>query len=74
MPIYDFTCSRCGDFEANRRIAERDDAMSCPSCGLSVTRVAIAAPSYRGGGASADSENLAGGYGMRHIGSCLCCR
>ncbi|HEY2020863.1 zinc ribbon domain-containing protein [Paraburkholderia sp.] len=73
MPIYDFTCTKCGDFEVTRRMSERNDALTCPSCGLSATRIAGGVPSY-GGATNADDDSSAGGYGMRHAGSCLCCR
>jgi putative FmdB family regulatory protein len=72
MPIYDFECAGCGRFEIARRIAERDDAAACPSCGESAARVIAGAPSL-GNGDPADSPS-AGGYGMRHMGSCACCR
>lgn len=33
MPLYDYKCTECGtNFEANRRIADRE-ASDCPHCG-----------------------------------------
>ena len=35
MPLYDYSCKKCGHtFEANRKISERDDTASliCPEC------------------------------------------
>jgi len=32
MPVYDFTCSDCGDFRALLTIVERNEPTSCPSC------------------------------------------
>ena len=40
MPIYDFTCERCGStFERTKSIAKRDDLdEQCSSCGGLLTR------------------------------------
>jgi putative FmdB family regulatory protein len=34
MPIYAYKCKSCGErFEAMRRMSDRDQDVSCPSCG-----------------------------------------
>jgi putative FmdB family regulatory protein len=32
MPLYDYRCDSCGEFEAWRAIAELNEPMHCPSC------------------------------------------
>lgn len=32
MPLYEFRCDRCGDFDAWRAIDDRDRVMYCPAC------------------------------------------
>lgn len=32
MPLYEYRCDRCGEFEAWRAIAELDASMHCPTC------------------------------------------
>jgi putative FmdB family regulatory protein len=32
MPLYEFRCDSCGEFEAWRTIAELSEPMQCPSC------------------------------------------
>lgn len=71
MPFYDYDCPSCGMFEASRRIAERDEALPCPSCGdLAPRHINTKAASV--GGADSDGDS-AGSYGMRHRGGCSCC-
>lgn len=75
MPVYDYECAECGAFETVRRIAERDDPVSCPRCGTSAERVRVGAPALLGsasGGSSGGASEGEGGYGMRHRG-CSCC-
>lgn len=38
MPIYEYTCQRCGDFEVMQRISE-DPLKKCPTCGAKVTKL-----------------------------------
>ena len=33
MPLYDFTCPRCGPFRAWLRMSEAEAATPCPECG-----------------------------------------
>lgn len=74
MPVYDYECADCGTFEANRRIAERDEPAACPRCGETSARVTIGAPSLgRGGNGGANVSEDSGSYGMRHRGGCACC-
>ncbi|WP_442861750.1 FmdB family zinc ribbon protein [Burkholderia sp. PAMC 26561] len=69
MPVYDYECPECGQFETARRIAERNDATACPQCGMTAQRVMVGAPSLSG-----ETPEPGGGYGMRHMGGCACCR
>ena len=39
MPLYEFSCNSCGQFEAWRTLAELDTPMSCPSCEATAKRV-----------------------------------
>jgi putative FmdB family regulatory protein len=39
MAAYDFSCQRCGDFEARRPMAEAEQPASCPRCGEPGRRV-----------------------------------
>ncbi|BAU64269.1 hypothetical protein STA3757_16400 [Stanieria sp. NIES-3757] len=32
MPLYEFRCSTCGEFEAFCAIAQREQPMPCPDC------------------------------------------
>ncbi len=32
MPLYDFACPTCGDFEEWRTMAESSDPVACPTC------------------------------------------
>ena len=38
MPIYEYSCKRCGDFEITQRISE-DPLKKCPTCGAKVTKL-----------------------------------
>ena len=44
MPIYDHACTSCGDFEAIRAMAQRDEPAACPDCGAAAPRVFVTAP------------------------------
>jgi putative FmdB family regulatory protein len=44
MPTYDYHCARCGDFDALRRIADRNAPAPCPHCGTTAQRVYTQAP------------------------------
>ncbi|MEB3355748.1 MAG: zinc ribbon domain-containing protein [Synechococcales bacterium] len=39
MPLYEFRCKACGDFEAWRRLAEIAVPMVCPTCSEVAVRV-----------------------------------
>lgn len=43
MPMYDYSCSSCGEFSALRPLSEYRDPMPCPTCGETAARV-ITAP------------------------------
>lgn len=38
MPIYEYACKKCGDFEATQRITEAA-LKKCPSCGSKVSKL-----------------------------------
>jgi putative FmdB family regulatory protein len=38
MPIYEYACRRCGDFEVTQRISE-EPLKQCPTCGAKVTKL-----------------------------------
>jgi putative FmdB family regulatory protein len=39
VPIYAFTCTRCGSFDVARRVAQAGEPASCPRCGAEARRV-----------------------------------
>ena len=39
MPLYEFSCDSCGNFEAWRTLAEIDKPMPCPQCEATTKRV-----------------------------------
>lgn len=45
MPTYEYQCDTCGQFDAIRAIARRNDPCNCPACGAPATRVILTAPS-----------------------------
>lgn len=44
MPLYDYKCYDCGNFEAWRKMAEVSNPINCPSCSVQAVRI-YAAPS-----------------------------
>lgn len=42
MPLYDYHCTRCGDFRAWRRMSEAGDPLDCPSCDGPAVRAMVA--------------------------------
>ena len=44
MPTYDYHCPACGDFDALRTMATRNDDVDCPDCGIAAPRVLASAP------------------------------
>lgn len=42
MPLYDYTCKDCGDFEVWRKMAELSIPLPCPDCESIATRLFIA--------------------------------
>lgn len=42
MPVYDYTCSHCGDFRLFRSIEERNHPTACPSCSTIGRRLILA--------------------------------
>ena len=43
MPLYNYTCGRCGDFRAWQPMTQAAEAGECPACGRPAPR-AVAAP------------------------------
>lgn len=39
MPLYEFACETCGDFEAWRVMAEATAPMPCPECQITAKRI-----------------------------------
>lgn len=44
MPTYDYACPDCGEFDALRRLSERNEPCACPDCGAAAQRVITQAP------------------------------
>lgn len=42
MPLYDYSCAKCGGFRAWRRMSEADDPEACPSCSEPAARSVVA--------------------------------
>ncbi|MEC5398101.1 FmdB family zinc ribbon protein [Uliginosibacterium sp. H1] len=45
MPLYDYQCQDCGQFEVMRRMADREAPVHCPQCGAAASRLLVA-PSF----------------------------
>lgn len=43
MPVYEFNCRSCGNFPHMASIAERDQPVRCPDCGVLARRM-VSAP------------------------------
>ncbi len=39
MPLYDYKCHACGDFEAWRRMVEVSEPINCPDCDSTAVRI-----------------------------------
>lgn len=64
MPLYEFRCEGCGrQFEAYKRLTERDDEEKCPSCGARSRRVGISL--FSAGGTGQASPKGSCGAGVR---------
>ncbi len=60
MPIYEYACKKCGEFEITQRITE-DPLKKCPSCGRRVTKlISQSAFHLKGGGWYATDYNKNG--------------
>ncbi|MGL4231727.1 MAG: FmdB family zinc ribbon protein [Casimicrobium sp.] len=44
MPVYDYVCASCGDFDALRSIAARNEPVACPHCTQPSPRTFAVAP------------------------------
>ena len=47
MPLYPYTCDKCGDFQDWRSMSACDQSAACPRCGA-LSRRAVAAPTILG--------------------------
>ncbi|MBI5505552.1 MAG: zinc ribbon domain-containing protein [Deltaproteobacteria bacterium] len=55
MPIYEYSCAKCGTFEVNQSISE-DPLKRCPQCRAKVTKLISASAFHlKGGGWYADA-------------------
>lgn len=55
MPIYEYSCGKCGTFEVNQSISE-DPLKRCPHCRAKVTKLISASAFHlKGGGWYADA-------------------
>lgn len=55
MPIYEYSCAKCGTFEVNQSISE-DPLKRCPECRSKVTKLISASAFHlKGGGWYADA-------------------
>jgi putative FmdB family regulatory protein len=48
MPIYEYECTECGGFSANRPMALYQEPADCPGCGEASPRVLLSAPAFAG--------------------------
>ncbi|MGL5078731.1 MAG: FmdB family zinc ribbon protein [Waterburya sp.] len=39
MPLYEYRCNPCGEFESWRSLAEYDAPMNCPECNQVATKI-----------------------------------
>lgn len=50
MPIYEYACKRCGNFEVSQRISE-EPLKKCPTCGSKVSKlISLSAFHLKGSG------------------------
>lgn len=85
MPAYEYECTDCGVFDAQRSMESRNDPCACPACGGAAPRVIASAPRL---GALAPTARIAhsrneraahapmnvGEYrALRHPAGCSCC-
>jgi len=77
MPLYDYSCPRCGRFSALRPMAQHDQPQPCPQCGAISARMlsAVAIIGSSSSSSSSSSGAFSGGSGgrYRHMGGCSCC-
>ena len=56
MPIYEYTCRKCGAaFERRLKYEERLQPQACPGCGEVKSSLRMSAPALVGGGADASN-------------------
>lgn len=85
MPAYEYECPRCGLFDAQRTMAQRNDPCVCPECATPAPRVIASAPRLAALAAgqrqaharnerSAHAPMSVGEYrALRHPAGCSCC-
>ncbi|WP_261624032.1 FmdB family zinc ribbon protein [Nesterenkonia marinintestina] len=59
MPIYEFSCRRCGRFDASRPMSSVPDALDCPTCAQDSPRVISAVGLSRAGSPAARTIDAA---------------
>jgi putative FmdB family regulatory protein len=76
MPYYEYVCDDCSTkFEIKRRLAEIDDAASCPQCNSTRTarQVSLVMAFSHGEGGSVSALGGGGGCGSCGGGTCGSC-
>ena len=69
MPIYEYECRKCGQFEANQSISE-EPLKRCPTCRCKVTKlISSSAFHLKGGGWYADGYGKGSGSKSSSSGS-----
>ena len=66
MPIYEFKCGKCGDFE---KLVFGDDEVVCPSCGGAVERV-MSACNFKSAGGGGDLKSATSSTGGSSCSGC----
>ena len=60
MPIYEYSCRKCGaSFEKRLKVEERLTVQPCTTCGERSASLIMSAPARVGGGASSGSSDFA---------------
>ncbi len=80
MPIYEYLCSACGPFTAERPMAQFAQPQDCAGCGEAAPRALLTAPAFAGmdagrrrAGAVNERSANAPTKAKRHPSSCGCC-
>ncbi len=71
MPIYEYSCSRCGR-EFERYVSAAGTAVACPHCGNAKVMRRLSVVSVKTGGSVTSSAGSMGGGGCCGGGGCAC--